>query len=81
MTQTPEDAISQSFVLFLILSPEFWKNQENVPQPESYVVSLGSEIAGEKSSSSEYVCISPSGKFILAKEDGKGNTQVASEQR
>eukprot|EP00071_Canis_lupus_P038746 XP_022272303.1 protein FAM170A-like isoform X2 [Canis lupus familiaris] len=40
---------------------EFWKNQENVPQPESYVVSLGSEIAGEKSSSSEYVCISPSG--------------------
>ena len=60
---------------------EFWKNQENVPQPESYVVSPGSEIAGEKSSSSEYVCISPSGKFILAKEDGKGNTQVASEQR
>eukprot|EP00071_Canis_lupus_P047332 XP_022280889.1 uncharacterized protein LOC102151636 isoform X2 [Canis lupus familiaris] len=40
---------------------EFWKNQENVPQPESYVVSPGSEIAGEKSSSSEYVCISPSG--------------------
>ncbi|XP_038444995.1 protein FAM170A-like isoform X4 [Canis lupus familiaris] len=40
---------------------EFWKNQENVPQPESYVVSLGSEIAGEKSSSSEYVCICPSG--------------------
>lgn len=30
---------------------EFWKNQENVPQPESYVVSPGSEIAGEKSSS------------------------------
>ncbi|KAM8940826.1 uncharacterized protein AAEQ78_015195 isoform 4-T4 [Lycaon pictus] len=49
---------------------EFWKNQENVPQPESYVVSPGSEIAGEKSSSSEYVCISPSGQFILAKEDG-----------
>ncbi|XP_072696768.1 uncharacterized protein [Canis lupus baileyi] len=40
---------------------EFWKNQENVPQPESYVVSPGSEIAGEKSSSSEYICISPSG--------------------
>ncbi|XP_072696821.1 protein FAM170A-like isoform X3 [Canis lupus baileyi] len=40
---------------------EFWKNQENVPQPESYVVSPGSEIAGEKSSSSEYVCICPSG--------------------
>ncbi|XP_038537220.1 uncharacterized protein LOC119876794 isoform X4 [Canis lupus familiaris] len=40
---------------------EFWKDQENVPQPESYVVSPGSEIAGEKSSSSEYVCISPSG--------------------
>ncbi|KAM8940937.1 uncharacterized protein AAEQ78_015314 [Lycaon pictus] len=40
---------------------EFWKNQENVPQPESYVVSPGSEIAEEKSSSSEYVCISPSG--------------------
>ncbi|XP_072696774.1 uncharacterized protein [Canis lupus baileyi] len=40
---------------------EFWKNQENVPQPESYVVSPGSEIAGEKASSSEYVCISPSG--------------------
>lgn len=52
-----------------------------MPQPESYVVSSGSEIAGEKSSSSEYVCISPSGKFILAKEDGKGNTQVESEQR
>ncbi|XP_072588022.1 uncharacterized protein [Vulpes vulpes] len=39
---------------------EFSKNQENVPQPES-VVSSGSEIAGAKTSSSEYVCISPSG--------------------
>ncbi|CAK7293281.1 Protein FAM170A [Vulpes lagopus] len=39
---------------------EFSKKQENVPQPES-VVSSGSEIAGAKTSSSEYVCISPSG--------------------
>uniref|UniRef100_A0A452UVS5 Protein FAM170A n=1 Tax=Ursus maritimus TaxID=29073 RepID=A0A452UVS5_URSMA len=80
-TQTPEIATSQCIVLFLFHSPEFWKSQEDAPQPESSVaVPPSSETAGEKSSVSEYFsCVSSLSKLVPANEDGKGNTQVRSE--
>lgn len=80
-TQTPEIATSQCIVLFLFHSPEFWKSQEDAPQPESSVaVPPSSETTGEKSSVSEYFsCVSSLSKLVPANEDGKGNTQVRSE--
>lgn len=75
-TQIPENAASQCLVLFSFHLPEFWKSQEDVPQPESsVVVPPRSETAGENSSASEYfTCVSSISKLIPAKEGGKGNT-------
>ncbi|KAF3821470.1 hypothetical protein GH733_009512 [Mirounga leonina] len=55
---------------------EFWKSQEDVPQPESsVVVPPSSETAGENSSASEYFsCVSSISKLIPAKEGGVPQT-------
>lgn len=66
---------------FLFNSLEFWKTQEDAPQPESYVVvPAWSQTAGENASASGYFsCISSAHNLIFAGDDGKEDTKVGSQ--